>query len=71
MRRILAAATVFSCLCAALGCRHVSGVCDCAPTPGLNYWGCPGYGGCSTPAATPVAQPEQIKAMPKVETPKE
>lgn len=80
MRRTLAAAAVLSCLCAFLGCRHVAGVCDCAPDASLNYWGCgaatptaPGamapQAVISTPAA-PAAQPEAIKVMPKPDAPK-
>lgn len=71
MRRTLAAAAVFSCLCAFVGCRHVAGVCDCTPDPTPNYWGCPGWtpgfagaagcAGCGAPAVT-VATPAPAPA---------
>jgi hypothetical protein len=74
MRRYLAVAALFSCLCAFVGCRHVAGVCDCVPDPSLNYWGCPGWSaGCAacgapgqpTPPPPPAVQPEALKVMPK------
>src|SRR5438105_2194171 len=85
MRRLLAAAAVLSCVCAFMGCRHIAGVCDCAPLPGLNYWGCPGCTGVGVPPVmppapalaqpepvkvAPLAQPEPVKVTPKEEAPK-
>jgi hypothetical protein len=36
MRRIVALAVVFGSFAAALGCRHVGGVCDCSHHPDNN-----------------------------------
>ena len=75
MRRYLAAAAVFSCLCAFMGCRHIAGVCDCVGP--CATCGCTPTGiGCGTPILgnqtgppplsqpMPAPAPERLRKMP-------
>ena len=59
MRRLLALFTLIGMLGIASGCNHMAGVCDCEAGP-VSHWTPP-----PPVAATELAKPEAIKAMPK------